>query len=74
MKEIIAQCFLFFNAGFETSATTMTFCLFELALHPEIQEKVRDEIFKVLNEHKEINYEVLKELRYLEQVVNGTFT
>ena len=45
--EIIAQSMLFFPAGYDTTATTISFLLYNLALHPEIQEKVHEEVVKV---------------------------
>ena len=44
MNEIIAQGIMFFPAAYDTSATTISFILYNLALHPEIQENVHDEI------------------------------
>lgn len=41
-NEIWAQSVIFFFAGFKTSATKITFCLYELALHKKIQRKVRE--------------------------------
>jgi cytochrome P450 len=37
--EILAQAWIFFLAGYETTATTLTFCSYELALNPECQER-----------------------------------
>lgn len=63
---------MFFFAGFETSSSTMAFCLYELALNPDIQEEVRREIDTVLDKHGgNFTYESLFEMEYLEKVVDG---
>lgn len=73
-NDIIAQCFIFFIGGFETSSTTMTFAMLELAQNQQIQEKLRKEIKKVLSKHEgKISYEAVMEMRYLEQVINGSY-
>lgn len=75
MNEIIAQCFVFFAAGFETSSSTMSFALYELAKNPEIQDKLRLEIEAILKKHnQEITYEGVKEMTYLQQVINGIYS
>jgi cytochrome P450 family 6 len=47
----VGQAFTFLAAGYETSGTTLSFVLFELALHPEIQHSLRAEIQQVLSKH-----------------------
>jgi cytochrome P450 family 6 len=66
---------VFFLAGFETSSTTMTFCLYELALNPGLQERLRDEIDTVLQKRGgNITYESIFEMEYLHRVVDGKRT
>ncbi|KAF5286957.1 hypothetical protein FQR65_LT12416 [Abscondita terminalis] len=72
VEEMAANTFVFFLAGFETSSTTMSFSLFELARNPKIQETVRDEIDSVLKKHGNFTYEALGEMKYLNQVVDET--
>lgn len=72
MDEIVAQCFVFFLAGYETSSTTMSFALYELATHPEYQKKVREEIFQMLKKYNNrVCYDALKEMDYMQQVLDG---
>ncbi|KAL0072769.1 hypothetical protein AAF712_000532 [Marasmius tenuissimus] len=43
-EEMIAQMRTLLLAGHETSATSLTWVLYELARHPEVQKKLREEI------------------------------
>nr|CAD7610661.1 unnamed protein product [Timema genevievae] len=70
---LAAQCFVFFLAGFETSSTTISCCLHELAVNPDIQERLRKEVDKVLIKHGgKITYEALQDLKYMDAVVDET--
>lgn len=72
LDEMTAQAFIFFSAGFETSSTTMSFCLFELARNQEIQCKVQDEIDLVLSKHDgKLTYDSMNEMKYLECCLDG---
>ncbi|KAF2887153.1 hypothetical protein ILUMI_19020, partial [Ignelater luminosus] len=72
-EELSAQAFNFFVAGYETSSTTMTFCLFELASNPDVQQKIREEIQEVLVKYNgEITYDALGEMKYMGQVIDET--
>jgi cytochrome P450 family 6 len=62
----------FIQGGFETSSTTLMFCLYELAVNQELQEKVRAEILNILDKSDgKITYESLSDLNYMEQCING---
>lgn len=72
VEEIAAHCFLIFLAGFETSSSTMTFALFEMAKNQDIQDKVREEIHTVLQKHDDkITYDAIMEMTYMQQVIDG---
>ena len=72
MNSLAAQAFVFYLGGFETSSTTMTFCLYELSLHQDIQDRLRDEIDDVLQKYDgKLTYEGVQEMEYLDKVVSG---
>lgn len=71
-NELAAQVFLFFLAGFETSSGTMSFALYELALNQDLQQKAREEVMEVAQQHGGIlNYEAAMELRFIDQIIHG---
>nr|AVL92844.1 CYP450 [Locusta migratoria] len=73
-NELIAgQLMSFLTAGFDTSSSTMSFCLYELARHQELQEEVRQHIRQVLKKHGgQPTYEAVNEMTDLTNVVNET--
>lgn len=73
MDELSAQCFIFFTAGFETSSATMNFCLYELAMNPSIQNRLRQEIEEVTGKDNDgFTYEKMLSMDYLDRVVKET--
>lgn len=71
MSEACAQSFVFFVAGFETSSSTTTYCLYELAQNLEIQEKLRNEINTTLGGRTTLSYDDVHAMSYLDKVVSG---
>jgi len=69
MNSMAAQAFVFYLGGFETSSTTMTFCLYELSLHQDIQDRLRQEIDVVLQKlDGKLTYEGILEMEYLAKI------
>ena len=68
----MAQALTFLLAGYESSASALTFALYELALHPEIQQSLRAEIVQVLSKHDgKLTYDGMQDMSYLDRVVSG---
>ena len=44
VDQLVAICYDFFLAGAETSSTTLAWAILFMTLHPEVQEKVAQEI------------------------------
>lgn len=73
IDDIIAQAFIFFFAGFAPSSALMGFIAHELAVNPEIQEKLYNEIdYFIKQENGEISYETLSKMKYLDMVICET--
>lgn len=70
MNQVTANAFLFVIAGYETTAATISHCLFEIARNEEIQRKVQAEIDEILGGN--FNYEKVNDLKYLENCVTET--
>jgi len=69
---IASQAFIFFVVGFETTSTTLSLCLLELAINPEIQQRLIIETDMTLEKCKgPITYDAIQTMSYLDKVVNG---
>jgi len=69
--DITAQALIFFLAGFETASTLMCYTAYELAVNPDVQETLREEVDRVAAECKgKITYEALLGMKYLDNVVS----
>ncbi|XP_020806517.1 probable cytochrome P450 6t1 [Drosophila serrata] len=70
----VAQAAFLLLAGFDTSSSTITFALYELAKNPAIQSRLRKELHEALNasrnEGQQLNCDNVNGLVYLRQVVD----
>lgn len=71
LNEVVAHSFVFFLGGFETASTTMSYCLYELSLNEEVQERARQCVKAAIHKYGDLNYDALLDMPYLEQCING---
>lgn len=59
-------------AGRDTTASTLSWTIYELSRHPEAVAKLREEILSVVGPTRAPTYEDLKSMKYLQNVMNET--
>jgi cytochrome P450 family 6 len=69
--KMAAQAITFFSAGNETTATMLSFVLYELALNQEVQDRLRQEVRENCDENGDFTYETLHKMKYLDMVLKG---
>lgn len=69
---IVAQAAIFLVAGYESSAISMSFAVYELAFHPDAQTKLREEIKNtLLTSNGELTYDNVNDMVYLHMILQG---
>lgn len=72
-NQAAAQSFFYFVSGYETTSTTLTFCIYELSQNQEIQEKAREDVCQALEKHQnQLTYESISELNFIDKIVKET--
>jgi cytochrome P450 len=73
--ELVENLIVFFVAGHDTTANTLSYAMYHLARNPEVQEKLRKEVYTTLNIPKDHDKLVvptadqLKDMEYLNCVI-----
>ncbi|XP_062944446.1 cytochrome P450 3A4-like isoform X1 [Cynocephalus volans] len=68
--ELVAQSIIFIFGGYETTSNTLSFIMYLLATHPDIQQKLQEEIDATLPNKAPATYDTLVQMEYLDMVVN----
>ncbi|NWW53720.1 CP3AC protein, partial [Pedionomus torquatus] len=71
-EEILAQALSFVFAGYETTGSTLSYIAYNLATHPDVQQRLQDEIDAHLPNKATPTYNAIIQMEYLDMVVNET--
>ncbi|KAL4231955.1 hypothetical protein ACF0H5_009532 [Mactra antiquata] len=72
-QELGSQCLLFLLSGYETTSTTLAYVMYEMAMNPEVQATLQEEIDKYCPDNETIvEYDNVMHMEYLEMVWNET--
>ncbi|XP_025236308.1 cytochrome P450 3A5 isoform X4 [Theropithecus gelada] len=71
-QELVAQSIIFIFAGYETTSSVLSFIIYELATHPDVQQKLQEETDAVLPNKAPATYDAMVQMEYLDMVVNET--
>lgn len=70
--DIAAHSLIFFFAGFESISTVMSFTAYELAINPDMQIRLRNEIEETnKNCNGKLTYEALMKMKYMDMIITG---
>ncbi|XP_055417977.1 cytochrome P450 3A28 [Bubalus kerabau] len=70
--ELVAQSTIFIFGGYETTSSTLSFIIYELTTHPDVQQKLQEEIDATFPNKAPPTYDALVQMEYLDMVVNET--
>ncbi|KAJ0030663.1 hypothetical protein Pint_13475 [Pistacia integerrima] len=68
IEEVIEECKLFYIAGQETTSSWLTWAMIVLAMHPNWQEKARQEVLQACHQ-KEPNFEAIANLKIVTMIL-----
>ncbi|XP_049546103.1 probable cytochrome P450 9f2 [Anopheles darlingi] len=72
--DLVAQCTVFFFGGYDTVSTLSAFMAHELAVNPDVQRRLREEVDEVRTAlaGAPLTYETMQSMRYLDMVAMET--
>ncbi|TSK31292.1 Protein sidekick-1 [Bagarius yarrelli] len=68
--EILSQSFIFILGGYDTTSTTLTYLLYNLAINPDCMSKLVEEIDTNFPLDVPVTYDALMKFEYLDMVIN----
>lgn len=69
IDDVVDEFVIFFGAGMDTTAATMSALVWFIVRHPDIYQKVQEEVDSVYGDKEDLAFEDLNKLVYLEMVI-----
>ncbi|CAI4224669.1 unnamed protein product [Auanema sp. JU1783] len=66
-EQVVSNCYAFLLAGYETTSTALGYSAYLLAKHPQVQEKLYQEIIAT-KQQKGLTFEAIHDMPYLDAV------
>uniref|UniRef100_A0A8C8SC68 Cytochrome P450 3A n=1 Tax=Pelusios castaneus TaxID=367368 RepID=A0A8C8SC68_9SAUR len=70
--EILAQAIIFIFAGYETISSILCYMAYSLATHPDVQQKLQEEIDSLFPNQAPLTYDALVQMEYLDMALSET--
>ncbi|CAN1177817.1 Cytochrome P450 CYP72A616 [Linum perenne] len=70
LEEVIEECKVFYAAGQETTSSLLTWTMIVLAMHPDWQEKARQEVLEICGKKEPFTSEALAHLKIVTMILN----
>jgi len=71
-NDILANSFIFILAGYETTASLLSYLFYSLAIYPECQQKLLEEVLENTGSNGKIDYDTITRMPYLDACVSET--
>ncbi|XP_064094361.1 cytochrome P450 3A29-like [Macrobrachium nipponense] len=68
-EELAENAIFFLLAGYETISTMLSYTTYLLAKHPDVQQRLYEEIVQHLSKEEVVTYDTINQLEYLDMVV-----
>ncbi|XP_049269990.1 cytochrome P450 3A43 [Rhipicephalus sanguineus] len=69
-RHVMSNCFVLLGAGFDTTACTLAFLLYELAMHPDEQRTLYNDLVAAFPDRERLTYEELQTLKRFDVVIS----
>lgn len=71
-ETLVAQALVFFVAGFDTTSQVECFTGHQLAIRPDIQKRLQDEVDEVFaRSNGEVSFSDINGMKYMDMVISG---